>query len=66
MNITYLKLERINKGLNQEDLAEKLKISRSYLSKIETLKHLPSNKINVKIEKFFNKPIDELLKKVEI
>ncbi len=38
-----LKLVRVNKGLTQKEMAERLRVSQNYLSLIESNKKLPSS-----------------------
>ena len=66
MNITYIKAERLKLGLNQKQLAENLKVSRTYLSLIENLKVNPGIHLTKRIEDYFNKPIDQLLKIIDL
>ncbi|MEK4128535.1 helix-turn-helix transcriptional regulator [Solibacillus sp. FSL W8-0474] len=46
-----IKDRRIEKCMKQKDLAEKLDISRSYLSDIENNRYLPSFKLFLKINR---------------
>ena len=47
-------------GLNQEDLAKALKVSRQTISSIETGKYNPSLELAFQISDFFKKPIEEI------
>ena len=55
-----LKLARERKGLTQEELANKINISRAYLSHIESGNHGPSLKVAVKIAKELGMKVEEL------
>ena len=47
-------------GLNQEDLAKALRVSRQTISSIETGKYNPSLELAFQISDFFKKPIEEI------
>lgn len=51
---------RKNIGLNQEDLAKALKVSRQTISSIETGKYNPSLELAFAISAYFGKPIEEI------
>ena len=46
--------------MNQEKLAEILKVSRQTICSLESGKYNPSIILAFKISKFFNKPIEEI------
>lgn len=56
------KLEELRKlmGLNQEDLAKALKVSRQTISSIETGKYNPSLELAFAISAYFQKSIEEI------
>lgn len=56
------KVEELRKriGLNQEDLAKALKVSRQTISSIETGKYNPSLELAFAISAFFEKSIEEI------
>ena len=56
------KVEQLRKehGLNQEDFAKFLRVSRQTISSIETGKYNPSLELAFTISKFFGKPIEEI------
>ncbi|MBB6217906.1 putative transcriptional regulator [Anaerosolibacter carboniphilus] len=56
------KVEEIRKllGLNQEDLAKALKVSRQTISSIETGKYNPSLELAFAISDYFKKSIEEV------
>jgi transcriptional regulator with XRE-family HTH domain len=60
-----LKSERKNKGWSQEDLAEKLFVSRQSVSKWENGQNYPSIEIIIKVSDLFGVTIDELLRSDE-
>lgn len=56
------KVEELRKqlGMNQEDFARALKVSRQTISSIETGKYNPSLDLAFKISDFFGKKIEEI------
>lgn len=56
------KVEEFRKalGLNQEDFARALRVSRQTVSSIETGKYNPSLELAFAISDFFEKPIEEI------
>ncbi|ATW27335.1 helix-turn-helix transcriptional regulator [Candidatus Formimonas warabiya] len=56
------KVEELRKliGLNQEDLAKALKVSRQTISSIETGKYNPSLELAFAISAYFQKSIEEI------
>jgi transcriptional regulator with XRE-family HTH domain len=60
-----LKNERKNKGWSQEELAEKLFVSRQSISKWENGQNYPSIEIIIKLSDLFGLTIDELLRSDE-
>lgn len=66
MNLTFLALERRKRNLKQTQLAEELEISQCHLSSIETLRFGPGKELKVKMEDYFDKPIDYLLSVLDI
>ena len=51
---------RKEKGLNQEELAKALKVSRQTISSIENGKYNPSLDLAFEIAEFFGKKIEEI------
>jgi len=51
---------RKERGLNQEDLAKILRVSRQTISSIETGKYHPSLELAFAISEFFGKRIEEI------
>ncbi|SFB50630.1 DNA-binding transcriptional regulator, XRE-family HTH domain [Cohnella sp. OV330] len=60
-----LKTERNRKGWSQEELAEKLYVSRQAVSKWENGQNYPSIEIIIKVSDLFELTIDELLRSDE-
>ena len=56
------RVEELRKGLgmNQEDFAKAIKVSRQTVSSIETGKYNPSLELAFIISNFFNKSIEEI------
>jgi putative transcriptional regulator len=55
-----LKVERAIHNITQEELAQKISVSRQTINAIETNKYVPSTVLALKIGRAFGKPIDEL------
>ena len=51
---------RKNRGLNQEEFARAIRVSRQTVSSIETGKYNPSLDLAFTIADFFGKPIEEI------
>lgn len=51
---------RKNLGMNQEDFAKAIKVSRQTVSSIETGKYNPSLELAFIISNYFNKSIEEI------
>lgn len=51
---------RKSSGMNQEDFAKAIKVSRQTVSSIETGKYNPSLELAFVISNFFNKSIEEI------
>ena len=66
MQILNLKLERLNKGLKQSDLAKIMKTVPQSISNWENGISTPHYNKLKELEKYFNKPIEYLLKFVDI
>lgn len=56
-----LRLIRVFHDLNQKDLADKLRISNSYLSEIESGKKMPTLEVIEKYSEVFNMPSSSIL-----
>ena len=55
-----IKVERAIKGLTQEDLANKVSVSRQTINAMEANKYVPSTVLALKIAKVFNKTVEEI------
>ncbi len=55
-----IRIERAVKGLTQEELANKVSVSRQTINAMEANKYVPSTVLALKIAKVFNKPVEEL------
>jgi len=56
----HIKVERAIKSLTQEDLANKVSVSRQTINAMEANKYVPSTVLALKIAKIFNKPVEEI------
>jgi len=59
-----IKVLRAGKGMTQEDLAEKAKVTRQTIIAIEKGKYVPSLELAFKICKVFDKKIEEVFKNI--
>jgi putative transcriptional regulator len=55
-----IKVLRAEKGMTQEELAEKVNVTRQTIIAIEKNKYVPSLELAYKISLFFNKKIEEI------
>jgi putative transcriptional regulator len=55
-----IKVQRAVKGLTQEDLAQKVSVSRQTINAMEANKYVPSTVLALKIAKVFDKPVEEI------
>lgn len=55
-----IKPYRKSKGLRQQELADKLQIDRTYLSKLENQKYTPGTELMYKVCKFFDVELGEM------
>lgn len=56
-----LRLIRVFHDLSQKELADKLKISKSYISELESGKKVPRLEILNKYSEFFNIPVSSIM-----
>lgn len=54
-----LKVERAILNLTQEELAQKIEVSRQTINSIETNRYVPSTLLALKLSKLFNKPVND-------
>lgn len=55
-----IKVERAIKNMTQEELANKVSVSRQTINAMEANKYVPSTVLALKIAKVFNKPVEEI------
>ncbi|HNA18248.1 MAG TPA: helix-turn-helix transcriptional regulator [Ferruginibacter sp.] len=55
-----IKVERAIKGLTQEDLANKVAVSRQTINAMEANKYVPSTVLALKIARVFGKPVEAI------
>ncbi len=55
-----IRVERAILQLTQEELANKVAVSRQTINAIEAGKYVPSTALALKIAKVFNKPLEEI------
>lgn len=55
-----IKVERAKLNMTQQDLAEKIGVSRQTINSVESQKYIPSTVLALKIAKVFNTKVDEL------
>lgn len=55
-----IKVERAIKNMTQEDLANKIGVSRQTINAMEANKYVPSTVLALKIAKVFNKKVEEI------
>ncbi|GMQ27630.1 helix-turn-helix transcriptional regulator [Algoriphagus confluentis] len=55
-----LKIERARQNLTQQDLAEKVQVSRQTINSIEAGKYVPSTVLALKISRVFGVPVETL------
>jgi putative transcriptional regulator len=55
-----LRVLRAERGWNQQDLAEKLEVSRQSVNAIETGRYDPSLPLAFRIAELFDRPIEEI------
>lgn len=55
-----IKVERAKKNMTQEDLAQKLNVSRQSVNAIETCKFVPSTILALKIARYFKVSVHDI------
>lgn len=55
-----IKVERAIKGITQEDLANKVSVSRQTINAMEANKYVPSTVLAIKIAKVFKKNVEDI------
>ena len=56
----YIKVERAKLNITQQELADKVKVSRQTINSIETQKYVPSTILSLKISLFFKVTVEQL------
>lgn len=56
----YIKKHREQRGLNQDELATQLGLTRTYLSKMENQKFTPSAGLMIRVCQFFGTELGEM------
>lgn len=55
-----IKVERAKQNMTQQDLADKISVSRQTINSIESQKYIPSTVLALKIAKVFSVKIEEI------
>lgn len=55
-----LKVERAKMDMTQQDLADKIGVSRQTINSIESQKYVPSTVLALKLSALFNTPVNEI------
>jgi putative transcriptional regulator len=55
-----IKVERAIKNLTQEELANRVSVSRQTINAMESNKYVPSTVLALKIARVFQKPVEEI------
>jgi len=55
-----IKVERARKNITQEELAQKVNVSRQTINAIETRRFVPSTVLALKIAQFFALPVEHI------
>ncbi len=55
-----MKLHRVKQNLTQDDVAQRLGVSRQTINSIENNKYFPSLELGLKLARIFNCKVDEL------
>ncbi|MBK7433618.1 MAG: helix-turn-helix transcriptional regulator [Chitinophagaceae bacterium] len=55
-----IKIERAIKGLTQQDLADRVSVSRQTINAMEANKYVPSTVLAIKIARVFNKTVEDI------
>jgi len=57
-----IKVERAILSLTQDDLAQKIGVSRQTINSIEANRYVPSTVLALKLSELFNKPVNDFFK----
>jgi len=55
-----IKVQRAIQNLTQQDLAEKIGVSRQTINALEAGKYVPSTVLALKLSRLFEKPVNEI------
>jgi len=55
-----IRVERAIRNMTQEELANKISVSRQTINAMEANKYVPSTVLALKIARVFNKPVEEI------
>ena len=55
-----IKVQRAILNLTQQDLAERIGVSRQTINAMEAAKYVPSTVLALKLSRLFNKPVNEI------
>jgi putative transcriptional regulator len=55
-----MKLHRVKQNMTQDDVAQRLGVSRQTINSIENNKYFPSLELGLKLARIFNCKVDEL------
>lgn len=55
-----IKVQRAIHNFTQQDLAEKIGVSRQTINALEAGKYVPSTVLALKLSRLFNKPVNEI------
>ncbi|MBY8963055.1 helix-turn-helix transcriptional regulator [Flavobacterium sp. D11R37] len=55
-----IKVQRVILNLTQQELAEKIGVSRQTINALEAGKYIPSTVLALKLSKLFDKPVNEI------
>ena len=55
-----LKVQRAMHNMTQQDLADKISVSRQTINAMEANKYVPSTLLALKIARLFEKPVEEI------
>lgn len=66
MQVTRLKYERLKRGWTQQELAERVGITKSAIQRIETMQRKPSYDVLIQLRKIFNLHDVDLFQQVNV
>jgi putative transcriptional regulator len=63
--LNRIKVQRAIKNITQEELAEKIGVTRKTINTIENCKFVPSTILAIRMARFFNIKVEELFELIE-